>query len=204
MDVHLLTTSAPKLAEMRTLLAGTGLRLLPLPRPLDVEETGATFAENAALKARAGAAAFGRPCLADDSGLAVAALGGRPGVRSARYAPTDPERVARLLAELEGVPEAERGAAFVCALALAWPDGRLLATEGRCEGRIALGPEGEGGFGYDPVFVPAGHARSFGALTAMEKHALSHRGRAVAALAQALASASMSATSAASSEAESS
>lgn len=199
LDVCLISSSAHKLSEMRALLEGTPLRLVPMPRALDVPETGETFAANAALKALAGAAAFGLPCLADDSGLAVDALGGRPGVHSARYAPTDAARIAKLLGELAGVSAAERGAAFVCALALAWPDGRLLEAEGRVAGRIAEAPEGASGFGYDPIFVEASTGRSFGAMTAAEKHAVSHRGRAVEALVQAFADDSMSATSAESS-----
>src|SRR5207249_3544295 len=117
------------------------------------EETGGSYLENALAKARAVASATALPALADDSGLEVEALGGAPGVRSARYAPTDSARVARLLAELAGVPRAARRACFRCVVALAWPGGDALTAEGACRGRIATAPSGGGGFGYDPVFV---------------------------------------------------
>ena len=162
--------------------AGELARLLDLEieaLDLDVDETGSTFAENALLKARA-AAATGTWGLGDDSGLAVSALGGEPGVRSARWAgPSDADRNAALLARLSGV--ADRRAAFVCALAAVAPDGRELIAEGRLEGAIGLEPAGDGGFGYDPIFVlPDG--RSLAELTRDEKNAISHRGEAARAL----------------------
>ena len=155
MPLVIASGNAGKVREFAALLLDLPLEVRPQPEGLDVEETGATFAENARLKAEAVARATGCWALADDSGLAVEALGGAPGVLSARYAPSDPKRIARLLAELAAVdattPE-RRGAAFVAALALADPSGRVrLAVEGRCAGVITDAPRGEGGFGYDPV-----------------------------------------------------
>jgi XTP/dITP diphosphohydrolase len=170
----LATGNAGKAAELSRLL-----ELEIEARDLDVDETGESFAENALLKARAGAAdgAWG---LGDDSGLEVHALGGEPGVRSARWAgPSDADRNAALLARLAGVED--RRAAFVCVLAAVAPDGRELVAEGRLEGTIGLRPEGDGGFGYDPVFLlPDG--RSVAQLTRDEKNAISHRGQAARAL----------------------
>ncbi|MDB5098855.1 MAG: HAM1-like protein [Cyanobacteria bacterium RYN_339] len=177
MKIVLASTNAHKLEELAALLEGHDVELGP---KLEVEETGVTFAENALLKAKAFLAATGKPALADDSGLAVAALGGRPGVYSARYAPTDAERIAKLLGELDGV--ADRAAAFVCAMALALPDGRVIAVEGRCEGLITDGPRGQGGFGYDPIFLVPGLGRTFAELTAEEKNRISHRALATEAL----------------------
>lgn len=151
------------------------------------EESGASFADNARLKALA-AASVGLPALADDSGLAVAALDGAPGIHSARWA--GPERdFGKAMAEVEArlaacgatTPEA-RGAAFVAALCLAWPDGHSETFEGRIEGRLVSPPRGNKGFGYDPMFVPAGYDRTFGELEPEIKHAISHRARAFAKL----------------------
>ncbi len=139
-------------------------------------ETGADFAENAAIKARAAATAAGLPALADDSGLVVPALGGAPGIRSARWAGPDRDfaaAMARIQHELGGRPD--RRAHFVCALALAWPDGHVEAVDGRVDGRLIWPPRGDRGFGYDPMFVPDGHDRTFGEMAATEKHAISHR-----------------------------
>lgn len=155
---------------------------LSLPEP---EETGEHFSENAILKARAAADASGLPALADDSGLAVTALGGAPGIYSARWAGADKDfqaAMARVNKEL--ADSADRSAAFVCALALAFPGGQVLSFEGRCEGAIIWPPRGTGGFGYDPIFQPAGHDRSFGEMNADEKHALSHRAKAARQLAE--------------------
>jgi XTP/dITP diphosphohydrolase len=174
MKIVLASTNAHKLEELSALLAGHDFALGP---KLEVEETGTTFAENALIKAKAFLAATGQPALADDSGLAVEVLGGRPGVYSARYAPTDAERIAKLLGELGD--NADRRAAFVCAMALALPDGRVIAVEGRCEGLITDGARGEGGFGYDPIFLVPGLGRTFAQLSAAEKNGISHRGRAV-------------------------
>ena len=153
----------------------------------DVEETGTTFEENALLKARAVAVRTGRLALADDSGIEVDALGGRPGVHSARWT-QEPDWIPRVLRETAGVAWPARTGRFVSAAAAVWPDGRELVVRGVVEGHIAAEARGEGGFGYDPVFVPdEGDGRTFGEMAASEKHALSHRGRAFRALRDALA-----------------
>jgi XTP/dITP diphosphohydrolase len=186
--IYLASGNAKKLAELQAMFAkGQGdYTFAAPPEVLEVEETGTTFAANARLKAEAGAKAFGAPCLADDSGLCVDALDGRPGVYSARYAATDEARIAKLLGELQGVPRERRTARFVCAIALVWPDGRAIEVEGRCEGEIAEAPRGAGGFGYDPVFLIPALGRTFAELEAVEKNAMSHRALAVSRLRQAL------------------
>ena len=182
------TTNRGKLGEVAEILAPDGVTVVGIADVAagwSVVEDGATFAENARLKARDLAQRTGLPALGDDSGLEVDALGGRPGVRSARYAgehATDAENTALLIRELDAVPDEARGAAFRCALALAWPDGTLVEAEGRCAGLIARAPRGEGGFGYDPVFVDPGSGRTFGELSADAKNAFSHRRRALDAL----------------------
>ena len=178
--------NAGKVREFAALLAELPLVVRPQPEGLEVEETGATFAENARLKAEAVARATGCWALADDSGLAVDALGGAPGVLSARYAPTDPERIARLLAELaaaDALALERRGAAFVAALALADPSGMVrLTVEGRCAGRIIEAPRGVGGFGYDPVFLVPQLNLTFAEMDKATKGRVGHRGRAFALL----------------------
>lgn len=177
------TRNAGKLREAREILGEVDLIGAVEADLPEVEETGATFEENARLKALAAAAASGLPALADDSGLEVDALGGRPGVYSARYGGPgldDAGRRRRLLAELEGVPPRRRTARFVCAIALARPDGTVAVARGICEGRILEAERGTGGFGYDPVFAPEGHDRSFGELSAEVKNRLSHRAKALA------------------------
>jgi XTP/dITP diphosphohydrolase len=164
---------------------------LPAPAEApDVEETGATLEENARIKARALAGAFGALALADDTGLEVDALGGRPGVYSARYAgeqATYADNVAKLLRELETVDAAHRSARFATVAIASWPGGPEIVCRGEVEGTIAARPRGSGGFGYDPVFVPVeGDGRSFAEMVPNEKHAISHRGRAFRALATAL------------------
>ena len=151
-----------------------------------MEENAGSYAGNALLKARAAsAAAEGRIGLGDDSGLEVAALGGEPGLHSARWAgPTDADRNVALLGRLQGA--SDRSAAFVCALAAVLPDGRELVVEGRVDGEIVAAPRGDGGFGYDPLFVPVGEQRTVAQLAPGEKDALSHRGRASRALVGAL------------------
>jgi XTP/dITP diphosphohydrolase len=180
----LATANQGKAAEIAAIL-GRGVRLRPRPDEVgEVDETGATLEENARLKAAAVCAATGLPALADDTGLEVPALGGRPGVHSARYAgehATPADNVARLLRELEGV--ADRRARFRTVALARWPDGRELQAEGLVEGRITVEPDGDGGFGYDPVFVPEGADRTFARMDPGEKNALSHRGRAFRALA---------------------
>jgi XTP/dITP diphosphohydrolase len=181
------TKNSGKLAEMRTLLGDLPLALrglADLPR-IELPPEGDDYAANAVAKARAVARATGLPALGDDSGLEVDALGGRPGVHSARYGGPgrdDAARVALLLHELASVPEAQRSARFVCVVAIVTPDGDSVVASGSCEGRILAAPRGEGGFGYDPVFAAEGRNVSLAELAADEKNRLSHRGRAVAAL----------------------
>ena len=188
MKLVLATRNEKKLVELRRILAplvdAEVVGLADVPAYAEVPETGATFAENAVLKARAYARATALWTLADDSGLEVAALGGAPGLYSARYAgpgATDEQRRQRLLAELAATGDAGRRARFVCALALAHP-ARAGAEvfEGVCEGHIAPAPRGTGGFGYDPVFVPDGYAQTFGELPEEIKQRISHRARALA------------------------
>jgi XTP/dITP diphosphohydrolase len=180
----LATGNAGKAAELSRLLG-----LAVEARAIEVEENAATYAGNALLKARAAlAAGDGRIGLGDDSGIEVAALGGEPGLHSARWeGPGDDDRNTALLARLTG--EADRSAAFVCALAAILPDGREIVVEGRVDGVIAEAPRGEGGFGYDPLFVPLGDTRTVAELSPEEKDVVSHRGRASRALAAALAEA---------------
>ncbi len=185
MRVVLATRNSGKVREFVDLLGNLGevIAFEPLdaaaPEP---EETGETFLENALIKARSAATSTGLPALADDSGLCVDALGGGPGVRSARYAEgSDETRWEKLLCELEGVEASHRTARFVCVLVLVGPDGTLLAAaEGTCEGRIAGAPRGTEGFGYDPVFELSDDAagRTMAELETAEKRAVSHRGQA--------------------------
>ena len=183
----LATANPDKAAEIRAILAPFGVELLPRPGDLgDVAETGATLEENARLKAEALTRATGLPAVADDTGLLVDALGGAPGVFSARYAgehATYADNVAKLLAELAGVGLEGRTARFETVALACWPDGREVVGRGVVEGLITTEPRGTAGFGYDPVFVPAeGDGRTFAEMTDEEKHALSHRGRAFRAL----------------------
>ncbi len=155
----------------------------------DVEETGSTYLENARLKARAVAAALGEPALADDSGIEVDALGGRPGPRSARFAgedATDEQNLDALIQAVKGVPSGGRTARYRCVGVLAFPDGRELHAEGVCEGILVAKPKGAGGFGYDPIFVPGGGDRTMAELSDQEKDRISHRGRAFRALREGL------------------
>jgi XTP/dITP diphosphohydrolase len=195
--VVIATHNAGKLTEMRELLAPFGVEAvsageLGLPEP---EETGTMFAENAAIKAKAAADATGLPAFADDSGLCVDALDGAPGIFSARWAGPNKDfaaAMARIFAELDDRGAADRRAHFVSALVLAWPDGHTELFEGRVFGDLVAG-RGTAGFGYDPIFRPDGHARTFGEMSAEEKHGvdwqkgqgLSHRARAFVALSRA-------------------
>lgn len=181
------TRNEHKLRELREALRG--VELVPLPEGVELPGEGAeSFAANALAKARAAHAASGEAAIADDSGIEAAALGGRPGSRSARYAgpgASDERNLALLLRELEGEPD--RSVAYVCALAYVGPGGSEHLFEGRCEGTLARERRGGGGFGYDPAFVPAatgpGDGRTMAELTAAEKNAISHRGRAARGLA---------------------
>jgi XTP/dITP diphosphohydrolase len=188
-QVVLATRNAHKVAELRRILAELpGVRLVGLdahPEVGDVAETGATFAENALLKARAVATVTGRVAIADDSGICVDALNGMPGVLSARWAGRhgdDAANLALLLRQVTDVPDGRRGAAFVCAAAAATPDGREVVVEGRLDGTLAHAPRGTHGFGYDPVFVPTGYTLTTAELSPEDKDAISHRGRAFRAL----------------------
>lgn len=179
----LATHNPGKLREMGEILKDFGIEVVS-PRDLgitvDVEETGTTFAENALLKAKAICKEANLPAIADDSGLCVDALNGAPGVYSARYGGEgldDKGRYMLLLSSLRGAPT--RAAHFTCAVACAFPNGDTLTAEGRCDGSIAYAPLGEGGFGYDPVFLLPGTGKTFGQLSQEEKSAVSHRGRAL-------------------------
>jgi len=178
--------NAGKVREFGALLADLGLHTQPQPEGLEVDETGTSFAANARLKAQAVARATGQWALADDSGLSVDALGGAPGVHSARYAGSDGARIARLLRELAEVgalSPSSRRARFSAALALANPSGELmLEVEGHCPGQILEAPRGEGGFGYDPVFYVPEAGLSFAEMPRALKAELGHRGRAFALL----------------------
>jgi len=191
--IVLATRNAHKVSELRAILddligeldleiVGVG----EFPDVADVVETGVTFAENATLKAVAVAEATRLPALADDSGLAVDVLGGSPGVYSARWAGThgqDRANLDLLLAQLSDVPDEHRSAAFVCAAALAFPDGTVVVREGRMPGALARAPRGNNGFGYDPILVVDGDSRTAAELSTEEKNAISHRGKAFRALA---------------------
>ena len=169
--------NAGKIREFEGLLKALPVNVQPQPAGLAVEETGSTFAANARLKAQAVASATGEWALADDSGLSVDALDGAPGVHSARYAPTDPERITRLLQALHG--SSQREAHFCAALCIAAPDGRvLLEVEGRCQGRITQVPRGDQGFGYDPIFEVEDTGMTFAEMPLAEKKRHGHRGRA--------------------------
>ncbi|KQY97842.1 non-canonical purine NTP pyrophosphatase [Pseudolabrys sp. Root1462] len=199
-SVVIATHNPGKLAEMRDLLAPHGIAAtsaaeLNLPEP---EETGTTFAANARIKAMAAAKATGQAAFADDSGLCVDALGGDPGIYSARWAGPDKDfrgamnQIQTLLVEKGATAPEQRRAHFIAALCLAWPDGHTEEFEGRVDGVIVWPPKGTAGFGYDPLFLPDGHERTFGEMTADEKHGLppkgmglSHRARAFVMLAKA-------------------
>lgn len=188
MKVLLATRNPGKLAELRRMLADGPVEVVGLADVAEfpeAPETGATFAENALAKARDAAAATGLPSVADDSGLAVDALNGMPGVLSARWSGRHGDDVANLellLGQVGDVPDERRGAAFVCAAALVVPDGPETVVHGEWRGRIVRAPRGTGGFGYDPIFVPDGEERTSAELSAPEKDAASHRGRAMRAL----------------------
>ncbi|MCI8398312.1 MAG: XTP/dITP diphosphatase [Oscillibacter sp.] len=186
----LATHNSGKLSEMRDILAALGVQVIsPAEAGVDieVEETGSTFAENAMLKAKAICEAAGLPAIADDSGLCVDALNGGPGVYSARYGGEGLDDRGRCMLLLEGLRgQTTRAAHFSCAVACAFPNGDTLTAEGRCDGAIAFAPIGTEGFGYDPVFLVPGKGKTFGQLSAEEKSAISHRGKALAAFVEKL------------------
>jgi XTP/dITP diphosphohydrolase len=184
----LATRNPKKLRELEEILAEAHLdiTLEPLPDSApDVVEDGLTFAQNAVKKARSAAQATGLPAVADDSGLCVDALNEMPGVLSARWAGSgkdDAANLALVLDQLRDVPDTHLGAHFACAMALALPGGEDRVVEGRMDGSLVREPRGAGGFGYDPAFVPDGHDLTTAEMSAAEKHAVSHRGRALRAL----------------------
>ena len=192
----LATANAHKAHEMQAVLADLDVTLLPRPLDVpDVDETEDTLEGNAELKARALVDATGYPALADDTGLFVAALEGRPGVRSARYAGEEAsydDNVRKLLEELHDVPLERRGAEFRTVIVAAYPDRGSLMVVGTLKGSITRSPRGSRGFGYDPVFVPEDETRTLAEMSPEEKNALSHRGHALRALAYALATRSSS------------
>lgn len=183
MKFVLATHNPGKLREMSDILSHLGVEVVSpadVGVTVEVEETGTTFAENAMLKAKTICAASGLPAIADDSGLCVDALNGGPGVYSARYGGEgldDRGRYMLLLNSMRG--QTTRAAHFSCAIACAFPNGDTLTAEGRCDGAIAFAPLGEGGFGYDPVFLVPEKGKTFGQLTAEEKSQISHRGKAL-------------------------
>jgi XTP/dITP diphosphohydrolase len=179
------TRNAAKLREIEDILAPLGLKVLSLkdfPRVGEIVEDGTTFGENAAKKAREVARQTGRLAIADDSGLVVDALQGRPGVFSSRYGgkdATDQEKCQKLLAEMSGIPEEKRQAAFVCAIAVATPQEEVEIVEGECRGRIAFAPTGKSGFGYDPVFFLPALGKTMAEIDPHLKNRISHRARAL-------------------------
>ena len=192
MEIVLATRNKKKVEEIRRITMGLPIAVLSLddfPQCPETVEDRDTFEGNAVKKALEVAMCTGKPALADDSGLEVDALGGAPGVYSARYATdaesgNDPKNYKRLLSDLTNIPRQERGARFVCCLALAYPDGRTKTFFGYAKGHIGREPRGNKGFGYDPVFYPEGFDRTFAEMTADQKDALSHRGKALEKLAE--------------------
>lgn len=187
MEILVATQNAGKIKELTELLGDLPVRLRSLkdfPNVAEPVETGSSFMENAVLKARYYAAHTGLKALADDSGLEVEALGGAPGIFSARYAgegASDAERTEKLLREMEKTGDEKRLARFVCAVALADEKGEIIhAAEGVCDGKIAFAPHGNNGFGYDPVFIPTGFPETFGEMKTGKKRQISHRARATA------------------------
>lgn len=187
-EIVLATRNRGKLREIRAILSRFDVRLRPLddfPQVPEIVEDGTTFLENVQKKARTAARMTERTTIADDSGLVVEALGGRPGVYSSRYAgpgATDAERAAKLLEEMRHVPEDERGAAFHCLIGIVAPDGREEYVEGRCSGLITYEPRGAGGFGFDPVFYYPPCDKTFAELDPSIKNRVSHRAVALAKL----------------------
>lgn len=185
MDIVLATRNKKKIEEMKRIIANLSISIRTLddfPGCPEVEEEGITFEENAVKKALTVAQYTGKPSIADDSGLEVYALNGAPGTLSARYAggdANDRRNIEKLLFEMRSIADEKRGARFVCCIALAFPDGKVKTFTGYVEGRIGREPRGTHGFGYDPLFYPQGHGRTFAEITDNEKDALSHRGKAL-------------------------
>ena len=193
MKIIAATHNKDKIREIRQILADAGVCIVSMSEAgldaLDVEENGSAFEENATLKAEEVTRLTGIAALADDSGLCVDALAGAPGIYSARYAGPEADtraNNAKLLEAMRDVPEAERTGRYVSAVALAYPDGRLLVVRGECEGRILFEERGSGGFGYDTLFAPEGSERSFAEMSAEEKNRISQRSRALAQMRDAL------------------
>lgn len=184
------TNNAHKLREIRAILENDSRAFLSMEEAhihTDPEETGATFEENALIKARAACAASGLPAMADDSGICVDALNGAPGIHSARYCPgTDRERTEFLLKNMEAVPDGQRQGRFVSVIACVYPDGKEFTVRGECEGVILREIRGEGGFGYDPIFFSPGDGCTFAEMPQARKNEISHRARALAAMKAAL------------------
>lgn len=184
MKILIATHNKHKLTEMSRILAPMGYEVVTDTdigiALTDVEETGTTFMENARIKAESGCRESGLICIADDSGLCVDALGGEPGVYSARYSGVhgdDEGNIVKLLEKLEDVPDEKRTAHFACAICVSFPDGKEITAEGKCEGKIGYEKKGENGFGYDPVFMVGN--KSLAEISADEKDAISHRGNAL-------------------------
>ncbi len=191
MKFILATHNMKKCAEMQRILAPLGVEVFTAEmlgfELTDAEETGETFEENAYIKAKSGCYESSYPCIADDSGLCVDALGGEPGVYSARYSGghgDDEANITKLLEKLKDVPNEKRTAHFTSAICVCFPDGREIRLEGRCEGKIGFEKKGNGGFGYDPIFMVG--EKSFAELTAEEKDKISHRGNALRKLVEVL------------------
>lgn len=181
MKIILASNNKDKLREIREILGPMGFEVISQSEAgcsIEAEETGETFVENARIKARAAVEATGLPCVADDSGLEVNAMGGGPGVYSSRYrGELTYEETCRKIVDIVNC-DGDRGARFRCAVVCAFPDGGEIVCQGTVEGSIGMEPEGENGFGYDPIFVPEGFSHSMACLTDREKNAISHRGRA--------------------------
>jgi len=183
MELIVATQNPGKIREIREILRGLKDRIIPISElypDFDVEEDGQTYVENASKKALAAARLTGRPAMADDSGLEVRALGGAPGVVSARFGGKSlpqPEKNRRLLESLQGAQD--RSARFVCVIAVATPEGRVETAEGICEGRIGFEEQGKGGFGYDPIFVVEGYGKTMAQLDPEIKNKISHRAKAL-------------------------
>ncbi len=185
MEIVLATRNEKKIEEIKRVIGDMPVSILTIdafPECPEVEEEGVTFQENAVRKATTVAQCTGKPSLADDSGLEVNTLSNAPGVLSSRYAgegATDGKNIEKLLHEMRSIVDEERNARFVCCLALAFPDGRVEIFSGQVEGRIGREPKGSHGFGYDPLFYPEGHNKTFAEMPADDKDTLSHRGKAL-------------------------